>query len=48
MAREYRVSPSAVSNIMLRVKKNPNYIRELARHKHERDKARDSVATEIE
>jgi len=48
VAREYRVSPSAISNIMLRVKKNPNYIRELARHKHERDKARDSVATEIE
>ena len=40
VAREYRVSPSTISDVMNKLKKNPNYIRELAGHKQDRDKAR--------
>ena len=33
---------------MTKLKKNPNYIKELARHKYDRDKAKESVAAEVE
>ena len=33
---------------MMKLKKNPNYIKELARHKYDRDKAKESVAAEVE
>jgi DNA-binding IscR family transcriptional regulator len=40
VAKEYRVSPSAISDVMTKLKKNPDFIKELAYKKWERDKAR--------
>ena len=33
---------------MVKLRKNPDYIKELARHKHDRDKSRLEVAAAVE
>lgn len=37
VAREYRVSLQAIQEVMTKIRKNPQYIKELAGHKRERD-----------
>ena len=48
VAREYRVSPSAIGVIMKRVKEDKGYIRELASKNREREKAREQLAEAVE
>ena len=48
VAKEYRVSLSAISDIACKVRKEPSYIRELADKKYQRDKTRDLLVGHVE
>ena len=48
VAKEYRVSPSTISALVVKIRNNPQFLRELANHKYERDKNKDQVATAVQ
>ena len=42
------MSTSTISDLLKKLRKNKNYIKELANHKYDRDKARTTVSGEVE
>ncbi|MEC8141976.1 MAG: hypothetical protein VX071_00625 [Candidatus Thermoplasmatota archaeon] len=47
VAKEHRVHPQAILDLLTKLRKDPKYIKELARHKHDRDKHRQTVSVEL-